>query len=154
MRLAFFTPLAPVRSGISDYAAELLPWLAQSHDVDVYVEDDVFRAWQTHQLEGLARVGLRRAHDFISRQVLAPYDLIVYQLGNATCHDYMWPYLMRYPGLVVLHDGQLHHARARALLRRDRKADYRAEFRHAHPGANPDIAEFVIAGLQGPVYYI
>jgi glycosyltransferase involved in cell wall biosynthesis len=154
MRLAFFTPLAPVRSGISAYAAELLPWLAQSHDVDVYVEDEVFRAWQAHQLEGLARVSVCRAHDFVSGQVLAPYDLIVYQLGNATCHDYMWPYLMRYPGLVVLHDGQLHHARARALLRRDRKADYRAEFRYAHPGANPDIAEFVIAGLQGPVYYI
>jgi glycosyltransferase involved in cell wall biosynthesis len=61
---------------------------------------------------------------------------------------------MRYPGLVVLHDGQLHHARARALLRRDRKADYRDEFRYAHPDANPDIAEFVVAGLQGPVYYI
>src|SRR5262249_53410260 len=50
--------------------------------------------------------------------------------------------------------GELHHARARALLRRGRKADYRAEFRYAHPAANPDIAEFVIAGLQGPVYYM
>jgi glycosyltransferase involved in cell wall biosynthesis len=151
MRLALFSPLAPIRSGISDYTAELLPHLAPRHEIDVYVQDDVFRHYPEAEAHG-ARVC--RAHDFVSRQVLAPYDLIVYQLGNATCHEYMWPYLMRYPGLVVLHDGQLHHARARALLRRDRKEDYRAEFRYAHPGATPDIAEFVIAGLQGPVYYM
>jgi hypothetical protein len=30
----------------------------------------------------------------------------------------MWPYLFRYRGLVVLHDAQLHHARAWSLLRR------------------------------------
>jgi glycosyltransferase involved in cell wall biosynthesis len=177
MRLAVFTPLAPVRSGISAYAAELLPWLVATHAVDVYVEEDVYRhyaggatdasrpraadaaapAAEAAQAGTPPRVfgaSLYRAHDFVSRQVLAPYDLIVYQLGNAMCHEYMWPYLMRYPGLVVLHDGQLHHSRARALLRRDRKADYRAEFRYAHPDANPDIAEFVVAGLQGPVYYI
>jgi glycosyltransferase involved in cell wall biosynthesis len=151
MRLAFFSPLAPVRSGISAYAAELLPSLSQRHTVDVYVEDEVWRAYPEGQAHG-ARIC--RAHDFIHRQVLEPYDLIVYQLGNATCHDYMWPYLMRYPGLVVLHDGQLHHSRAAALLRRGRKADYRAEFRYAHPDATPDIAEFVVAGLQGAVYYI
>lgn len=152
MRLALFSPLAPVRSGISAYTAELLPLLASRHEVDVYVEDDVWRAWR--DTDGAAGARVCRAHDFVSRQVLTPYDLIVYQLGNATCHDYMWPYLMRWPGLVILHDGQLHHARARALLRRDRKADYRAEFRYAHPAATPDIAEFVVAGLQGPVYYI
>ncbi len=151
MRLAFFSPLAPIRSGISDYSAELLPWLTRTHDVDVYVDDDVFRACDDVRAFG-ARIA--RAHEFVPRQVLAPYDVIVYQLGNATCHEYMWPYLMRYPGLVVLHDGQLHHSRARALLRRGRKDDYRAEFGYAHPGANPDIAEFVVAGLQGAVYYM
>ena len=32
----------------------------------------------------------------------------------------MWAYLARYPGLVVLHDARLHHARARHLLSRRR----------------------------------
>ena len=88
------------------------------------------------------------------RHLARAYDLVVYQLGNATCHEFMWPYLMRYPGLVVLHDGQLHHARAHALLRRGRKLDYIAEFRDAHPDAPEDLAQFVIGGLQGPVYYM
>ena len=35
MRLAWFTPLPPQRSGISAYSAELLPLLAPKHAIDV-----------------------------------------------------------------------------------------------------------------------
>jgi glycosyltransferase involved in cell wall biosynthesis len=172
MRLAWFTPYAPVRSGISAYSAELLPLISASHEVDVFVDDDVWTWWAergTGKPPILTRSGpvsldgggggegglkLWRAHDFVPRHLARAYDLVVYQLGNATCHEFMWPYLMRYPGLVVLHDGQLHHARAHALLRRGRKLDYIAEFRDAHPDAPEDLAQFVIGGLQGPVYYM
>ena len=66
-----------------------------------------------------------------------PYDLVVYQLGNAACHDYMWGYLFRYPGLVVLHDAQVHQARAQSLLGgwTPRRDDYRHEFAANHPDA-------------------
>lgn len=174
MRVAWFTPFAPVRSGIAAYSAEVLPAIAATHEVDVFVEDAIWTDWARRTTgrapiltksaaievridataEAAPGVRMWRAHDFVPRHHLTPYDLIVYQLGNATCHEFMWPYLLRYPGLVVLHDGQLHHARAHALLRRGRKTDYTAEFRYAHPNAPPDLAEFVIAGLQGPVYYM
>lgn len=170
MRLAWFTPFTPVRSGISAYSAELLPFIAQSHEVDVYVEDAIWSHWAERVAgkppiltkSGPVRIDcgpdggltLLRAHDFPPRHLARAYDLVIYQLGNATCHEFMWPYLMRYPGLVVLHDGQLHHARAHALLRRGRKLDYIAEFRDAHPDAPEDLAQFVIGGLQGPVYYM
>ena len=92
------------------------------------------------------------AHDFVWRHRREPYDLTVYQLGNAPCHDYMWAYLPAYPGLVVLHDARLHHARARALLRRDRADDYRAEFHFDHPDAVRDFTEYAVEGLGGPIY--
>jgi hypothetical protein len=44
---------------------------------------------------------------------LGQYDLCVYQTGNSRTHEFIWPYLFRWPGLVVLHDARLHHARAR-----------------------------------------
>ena len=37
-RLAWFTPLPPVRSGIATYNAELLPLLANTYEIDVFVE--------------------------------------------------------------------------------------------------------------------
>lgn len=132
-RLAWFSPLPPVRSGIAAYSAELLPRLSDSFAIDSYPE--------------------HAAHDFVWRMRRAPYDLVVYQLGNAMCHDYMWAYLARYPGLVVLHDAKLHHARARQLLQKQRADDYRREFRWDHPEANADFVEYAIQGLGGPIYY-
>ena len=57
----------------------------------------------------------------------------VYQFGNSSHHDYEWAYALNFPGLVVLHDTHLHHARAAFLLRERRIADYRAEFQWNHP---------------------
>jgi glycosyltransferase involved in cell wall biosynthesis len=94
-----------------------------------------------------------RAHDFVWKHRRAPYDLVVYQLGNAPCHDYMWAYLAAYPGLVVLHDARLHHARARCLLGADRADDYRREFWYDHPEAPKGFVEYAVAGLGGPIYY-
>jgi glycosyltransferase involved in cell wall biosynthesis len=143
-RLAWFTPLPPVRSGIAAYNAELLPRLAGSYAIDVFVEG--------HEGTG---AGLRvfDAHDFLWRNALHPYDLTVYQVGNETCHDYLWPYLVRYPGLVVLHDGMLHHARARNLLARRRLDDYRAELRFNHPDTSAGVSEIGALGRLGLLQY-
>ena len=105
-------------------------------------------------LPGPLGLPLYRAYDFPVLQERAPYDLIVYQLGNAACHRFKWPYLLRWPGLVVLHDAALHHARAQALLADKRADDYRAEFRFNHPGIDPRVADFVVAGLEGSPYYL
>jgi glycosyltransferase involved in cell wall biosynthesis len=66
----------------------------------------------------------------------------------------MWAYLVRYPGLVVLHDGQLHHARGRQLMRQRRYEDYRSEFQFSHPATDGAVAELGIAGLLGRLTYL
>jgi glycosyltransferase involved in cell wall biosynthesis len=114
----------------------------------VYVASDAEITWAAGH-----GVAAWSAHDLVWKHARAPYDLIVYQLGNSWCHDYMWPYVFQLPGLVVLHDGHLHHARAWSLLRRHRRADYRAEFEYSHPEAPPDSAAIGLAGFAGPVYY-
>ena len=52
MRLAWFTPLAPVRSGIAIYSTMVLPALAARHDIALFAGDDV---WAARRSE--ARVG-------------------------------------------------------------------------------------------------
>jgi glycosyltransferase involved in cell wall biosynthesis len=133
VRLAWFSPLPPIRSGIAAYTADLLPRLSPAFAIDCYPGST--------------------AHDFVWRARREPYDLVVYQLGNAPCHDYMWAYLARYPGLVVVHDARLHHARARSLLQAQRFDDYRREFAYDHPTAPRDFAEYAIQGLGGPIHY-
>jgi glycosyltransferase involved in cell wall biosynthesis len=134
MRLAWFSPFPPVRTGIAACSAELVAALARrGHDIDLYPEST--------------------AHDFVWRRRMAPYDLTVYQFGNSSHHDYEWAYALSYPGLTVLHDTHLHHARAAFLLRERRADDYRAEFRWNHPDVSPDLAELAIAGLDSRLFY-
>ena len=63
----------------------------------------------------------------------SPTISIVYQLGNSASHDFMWAYLFRYPGLLVLHDAQVHQARALWLLQRARAAPGRTISRNSRP---------------------
>jgi glycosyltransferase involved in cell wall biosynthesis len=134
MRIAWFSPLPPARTGIADYSAGVLPLLdASGLSIDRFEESN--------------------AHDFAWHHRRAPYDLVVYQLGNAPWHDFMWGYLFQYPGLVVLHDARLHHARAAQLLRARRVDDYRREFAWNHPDAHPAAAELAVEGLGGPAVY-
>ena len=143
-RVAWFSPMPPSASGIAAYSAELVPALrARGQTIDVFTEPPD-TGWP----------GALHAREFVWMHRRQPYDLVVYQLGNARCHDFMWGYLFRYPGLVVLHDAQIHQARARQLLQHwiPRTDDYRAEFVANHPDAPPDLAGLFAAGFGGSLY--
>jgi glycosyltransferase involved in cell wall biosynthesis len=148
MRLAWFSPMPPVPSGIAACSAELVAALSPEHHIDVFVDEPVAKMAAA---SGLAP--WRSAHEFLWRNREQRYDLTVYQVGNSSHHDFLWPYLFRYPGLAVLHDAHLHHARAATLLRTRRPNDYRAELVADHPGLNPDLAELAIAGFDNHLYY-
>lgn len=135
MKIAWFSPLPPSTSGIAAYSAELLPLLRERYAIDTFTASN--------------------AQDFVWKHRRTPYALTVYQLGNADAHDFMWGYLFRYPGMLVLHDAQVHQARALALTRRwiPRRADYLAELEAAHPEAPPHLGELVAAGLGGTLFH-
>lgn len=140
--MAWFTPLPPVRTGVAAVSAELIAALRdRGHIIDVYADG----AQETPPA--------RSAHDFVWQHLQQPYDLVVYQLGNSSHHDYAWAYALRYPGLVVLHDTRLHHARAAHLLRERRAEDYRAEFAFNEPAAPDGAAEVAIGGFDSCLYY-
>jgi glycosyltransferase involved in cell wall biosynthesis len=52
-----------------------------------------------------------------------------------------------------MHDARLHHARAAALLRRQRRDEYRTEFALSQPDVSPAAAELGIVGLDNYLYY-
>ena len=147
MRIALFAPIPPTRSGIASYTAALLPWLARRHDIDLFTDD------RPGDPKPLPPGAARRfsAHDFAWQRARAPYDLVIYQLGNSPVHSYMWPYMVRYPGLVVLHDGCLHDERCFHYLSREDLNGYRAEFAWNDP-VHADAAR-VVEGMSGPLRF-
>ena len=109
MRVAWFSPLPPDASGIAAYSAEVVPLLMPRFGaLDLY----------SAPLSGAPPSRAIDPVEFTWRHRRQPYDLVVYQLGNSKAHDFMWSFLFRYPGLLVLHDAQVHQARALWLLSR------------------------------------
>jgi glycosyltransferase involved in cell wall biosynthesis len=156
MRLAWFTPWPPQRTGVAGRSAELVPALAaRGQAVDVFVDDRVVpvrRAGDGPPAAGDVRV--QSAHDFVWRAARGQYDLVVYQMGNSAAHGFIWPYLTRWPGLTIFHDLRLHHARGHALLSQHREDTYRCELAWSEPALSPDAAELAVAGLDGTYYYL
>jgi glycosyltransferase involved in cell wall biosynthesis len=84
MKVAYYSPMPPSRSGIADYSALLLPELEKGIDVVV------------------AKPGRFRKDP--------PADVALYHVGNdAEAHGWIVEALRRRPGVVVLHDFVLHH---------------------------------------------
>lgn len=96
-KLAYVSPLPPVRSGISDYSAELLPELSRHYEIEVIVsQETVSDAW----VQGNAPI--RSVQWFKSHA--DRYDRVLYHFGNSPFHRHMFPLLAEYEGVVVLHD--------------------------------------------------
>jgi glycosyltransferase involved in cell wall biosynthesis len=102
-RLAFVGPLPPVRSGIADYARDLLPYIARDFEVEVFVDgrhplvaQGAYSSLRLHSGEELGRL-------------FAEFDWVVYQMGNNLHHRFVLELARELPGVVVLHDLVLHH---------------------------------------------
>jgi hypothetical protein len=99
-RLAMFTPLPPCRSGIADYNAQFLPYLARYFDIDLYVDN-----YKVTDETLTSSFRIFNAKDF--EPLASKYDAILYEFGNSEFHAHMLPLLERYPGVVGLHDAYL-----------------------------------------------
>jgi glycosyltransferase involved in cell wall biosynthesis len=125
LRLAYFSPINPQRSGISDYSELLLPHLANHAEIDIYV--DGYQP-SSEAITDRFRTYDYRAFDRISEH--RDYDLIVYQMGNSAFHEYMYQTLLSHPGAVVLHDFVLHGFLRHITFLRGEKDRYLAEIEY------------------------
>jgi glycosyltransferase involved in cell wall biosynthesis len=126
MRVAYYSPLPPERSGIADYSALLLPTLARKVDV---------------------RVARRRR--------LRPprVDVSLYHVGNhPDAHGWIVDALRRRPGPVVLHDFVLHHLVAGLTVGRGDSEAYRAAMFRDSGVLGRLLAHGVIDGLVPPLW--
>jgi glycosyltransferase involved in cell wall biosynthesis len=102
-RIAFFSPFPPKYSGISDYSARLLQELKHTYEIDLYHEPGYVPqpALQcTEFMCGDARFFARYA-------AVKDYRAVLYQMGNSAYHDFMYDTMLRYRGIVTLHDFNL-----------------------------------------------
>ncbi|MHB1416699.1 MAG: glycosyltransferase family 4 protein [Chloroflexota bacterium] len=127
MRIAYFSPLGPRRTGIADYSEELLPYLGRRAEIDLFVDGyspsngDLVRQFPVHDYREL-----------LAGQRAPEHDVLLYQMGNSAAHEYIYRMLSRFPGVTVLHDHVLHHLIAEITMGRGDGASYIRELAYCH----------------------
>ena len=101
--VAMFTPLPPIESGISDYSVDIIKGLKKYFDIDVYIDDGY-----VSKVELGENVRVLLHTEFEKNKSL--YEEVIYQMGNSEYHFYMYDYIKRMSGIVVLHDYNMHSA--------------------------------------------
>jgi len=134
MKLAFFSPLPPNRSGIADYSAMLLPRLAAEAEVTVFLAPDA------PPPAGVPpNLVCRPADDYRP----ADFDLTLYQMGNSVHHTFVYRQLLQYPGITVLHEPCLHHFTAHITVGQGDFSAYVREMGYAYGPAGAALARAI-----------
>jgi glycosyltransferase involved in cell wall biosynthesis len=126
VRVAYYSPMPPERSGIADYSALLVSALRARVDVDV-----------------------------AERSATADGEVALYHVGNdADVHGWILERLRRRPGVVVLHDVVLHHLVAGLTLGRKNPKAYLAALERDGGVAARLLGLGVIDGCIPPLWEV
>ncbi len=127
LRVAFFSPLPPVKSGIADYSAALLEPLREQAEVTVFTE---------------------APPNFDPSK----FDSLLYQMGNNPYHDFTYSLALKHPGVVVMHESNLHHLVAEVTIKRNNWDGYMEEVEYDGGAVALAFAERVRRLEVGPDY--
>jgi glycosyltransferase involved in cell wall biosynthesis/SAM-dependent methyltransferase len=93
LKVAFFSPLPPAKSGIADYSAALVAELRRLVSIETFTAAP-------------------------ANYNPADFDVALYQIGNNPHHDFCYEMALRYPGVPVIHEANLHHLIADITIKR------------------------------------
>ena len=127
MRVAYFSPLPPARSGIADYSEALIESLRPLMDLQIFS-------------------GPQQAYD------PKRFDVALYHIGNNGHHGFVYETALRHPGVVVLHESNLHHLIADITIKRNNWDAYVRECEYEGGPAALAFAERVRKLEVGPDY--
>jgi 2-polyprenyl-3-methyl-5-hydroxy-6-metoxy-1,4-benzoquinol methylase/glycosyltransferase involved in cell wall biosynthesis len=146
MKLAYFSPLGPQRSGISDYSEELLPHLAEAAEITLFV--DGFHPLNRGLTSRFEVRDYRRQRS--SLRTLEQFDAIVYHMGNDhRYHAGILEAMKQRHGIVVFHDFALQEFFLGLARERDDLRLYLDEVEFCHgKAARAEAAETLSRGAQ------
>jgi glycosyltransferase involved in cell wall biosynthesis len=128
MKVAYFSPLPPERTGISEYSELLLPTLRRRIEVEVVPR---------------------------GRTSPSDADVCLYHVGNnPDAHGWIVEALRRRPGVVVLHDFVLHHLVAGLTLGRRDGPGYLGAMQREAGVAGRLLAHGVLDGIVPPLWEV
>lgn len=147
MKVAYFSCLSPLKSGISDYSEkEVLPYLSKYIDIDIYID----KGYKPSNKSITDRFNIFHSKDIENR--ISQYDALLYHMGNNPFHIYIYEILLKYKGIVVFHDVFLHGLVWNMSIGKGNKKRYTDEFKYCYGDKGQTIAENAIRSGSYPEF--
>jgi glycosyltransferase involved in cell wall biosynthesis len=147
MKIAYFSPLNPLKSGISDFSEELLPYLKKNTQIDLFVagykpENDIINN----------EFDIFDIKEFENNDLREQYDIALYHIGNNyECHKEIVETFLKYGGILELHDISLHHYLAEDTIIGNNKEKYVEIMKICHGLTGEKLArQFLEGGIVAP----
>lgn len=99
-KLAYFSPLNPQTSGISDYSEELLMNLKEHYEITIFVNQ--YQPNNNFIIDTFEIVDINNHNGYLDY-----FEKKLYHIGNNEYHEWIIDTLEKYPGYIVLHDFNL-----------------------------------------------
>jgi len=149
MRIAYFSPLPPLKSGISEYSELVIYELAKCADVDLWV--DGYQPVDRIKTNFPIIDYLQYPEKLNS---LSGYDAVIYNMGNnPDFHSNIFEVSQKSPGIVILHDYVLHHFFAGYWLDfKQKPQSYIREMLYNHGSQGEMLAKEIVNGFKMPVW--
>ena len=137
LRAEIWSPLPPLASGIADYVEEQIETLDRELDLTLCAENP-----------GLVDQALRARYRVIAPSESDGVAMRVYHVGNSPLHGFIYREALRIPGVVVLHEWNLHELLLSFAVTSNDFDDYRRQMRREH-GEKGSVAAGTIASALG-----
>ena len=149
MRIAYFSPFPPERSGVADFSYELIAGFCKYTE---YVQIDLFypENMSMQKIPGLTHI--YPLTDFDDKDTRACYDHYVYHVGNnITYHKWIIETFKKYPGIIELHDLSLHYYLAEDSWARGDIDEYVRIMKYCHGARGEYVAlQFINSKIRAP----
>lgn len=139
MKIAYFSPLNPIKSGVSDYSEELLEYLAGYGRIDLFI--DGYKPSSPWICENFEVYDYRRIFE---NHGANDHDIHIYHIGNHDSHSYIYSVCLEYPGIVVLHEPMLHHFIFSQTVGNNRLREYLRELDYCYGAERSQIVKVTL----------
>ncbi|KAB2866491.1 MAG: hypothetical protein F9K46_02210, partial [Anaerolineae bacterium] len=121
--IAVWSPVQPIKSGVSDSTLELLMELRQFYDIEIFIDEGYEPA---PEVKALFPVFPFTAYE--QRHHERNFAVVLHQMGNAFFHFYQYEPMKRQQNVIVsLHDLTWAHTLFNSYARQGRFAELRQE---------------------------
>lgn len=145
-KIAYFSPLSPDPSGISDFSEELISELKNYNDIVLFTRIPIENHEITKEFVNY------RISEFNDKSDNENYDIFIYHAGNnVRFHKEIIETFKSHPGILEIHDFSMHHYLAEDTYSVKNYNGYVDVMKYCHGFQGEKIAkQFLLGKIQAP----